>query len=284
MTVGTILFPSSYFNDKEVDGDLRSEYNAVLGTGSFDVVIFSYDKWFNEERLCLNKQADNMTMAIYRGWMMKPEMYKDFYEQLLSENIRLITSPDEYSLFHMFPNIYPQLAKDTAQMLIYPDVESVDLDEVKKRFARFMVKDFVKSVKGTAFPQYFDSSITESEFREYMEMFLKYRGGLYTGGVCIKEFLSLKRYGTKTNEYRVFYANHNAVSISRNSGQDNYVPTPPQELIEKYSSLESPYYTIDYAELEDGSWKIIEAGDGQVSGLSDGQDYNTYFRTLSIAF
>jgi len=44
--------------------------------------------------------------------------------------------------------------------------------------------------------------------------------------------------------------------------------------------LNSIYYTIDYAELEDGSWKILEAGDGQVSGLSDGQDYNAYFRAL----
>ena len=284
MNVETILFPSSYFNSKEVDEDLKAEYDAVIETGLFDVVIFSYDKLFNEGVLRLNKKVDNVTMTVYRGWMMKPEMYKDFYERLISENIRLITSPEEYDLFHIFPNIYPMLAEDTAQMIIYPDAESIDLEEVKNKFTRFIVKDFVKSVKGTAFPKYFDSSITENEFEKFMEMFLKYRGRLYTGGICIKEFLSLKQYGSKTNEYRVFYANHNVVSISRNSGQGNYVPTPPQGLIEKYSKLESPYYTIDYAELEGGSWKIIEAGDGQVSGLSDGQEYNSYFKTLYMAF
>lgn len=39
-------------------------------------------------------------------------------------------------------------------------------------------------------------------------------------------------------------------------------------------------FTVDYAELEDGSWKIIEAGDGQVSGLAEYQDYDQYLRVL----
>ncbi|MCH5348184.1 MAG: ATP-grasp domain-containing protein [Oscillospiraceae bacterium] len=282
--VGTILFPSSYFNDKEIDEDLKSEYDAVIGTGLFDVVLFSYDKWFNENRLHLNKLVDDMCTAVCRGWMMKPELYTDFYEQLLSKNIQLITQPLKYRLFHIFPHIYPNLMEDTARMIIYPDAESIQLEEIKRKFSKFMVKDFVKSVKGTDFPQFFDSSITESEFQKYMEIFFKYRGELYTGGICIKEFLPLKHYGANTNEYRVFYINNNIASVSRNSGQAIHTPMPPQELIEKYCNLQSPYYTIDYAELENGSWKIIEAGDGQVSGLSDGQDMNAYFRSLYMAF
>ena len=283
-TVKTILFPSSYFNDRKIDEELKAEYDAVIETGLFDIVLFSYDKWFNENSLHLNKSVDNMCTAVYRGWMMKPELYNDFYEQLLLKNIHLITPPLKYRLFHIFPHIYPNLMEDTAQMIIYPDAESIQLEEIKRKFPKFMVKDFVKSVKGTDFPQYFDSSITESEFQKYMEIFFKYRGELYTGGICIKEFLSLKHYDSKTNEYRVFYINNNIASIARNSGQGIYAPMPPQELIEKYCNLQSPYYTIDYAELEDGSWKIIEAGDGQVSGLSDGQDYNSYFKSLYQAF
>lgn len=40
-----------------------------------------------------------------------------------------------------------------------------------------------------------------------MEKFYKYRGDLYTGGICIKEYLDLKKYSGKTNGYRVFFAN-----------------------------------------------------------------------------
>lgn len=147
-----------------------------------------------------------------------------------------------------------------------------------------MVKDFVKSVKGTEFPRYFDRSITQEEFDKWMEVFYKYRGELLTGGICIKEFLDFKHYGDRTNEYRVFYANHEITTISRNSAQGIYAPLPPQDLIEKYRNLDSIYYTVDYAELEDGRWKVVKAGDGGVSGLSEFQDYEQYYRALYHSF
>ena len=78
----------------------------------------------------------------------------------------------------------------------------------------------------------------------------------------------------------MFYVKGIPVSVSRNSGQQSFAPEPPAELIEKYNTLDSCFYTIDVAELEDGSWKILEAGDGSVSGLSDGQDYRAFFRSL----
>ena len=60
----------------------------------------------------------------------------------------------------------------------------------------------------------------------------------------------------------------------------NTTPEPPEELLQKYAHLNSPFYTIDYAEMDDGSWIIIETGDGQVSGLSEGQDYEAFYRAL----
>lgn len=113
-----------------------------------------------------------------------------------------------------------------------------------------------------------------------MEAFYHHRGELFAGGICVKEYLSLKHYGQRTNEYRAFYIGNHVATVSRNSGQGSYTPIVPQTLIEKYKFFGSPFYTIDYAELEDGSWKILEAGDGSVSGLSDGQDYHEFYRRL----
>lgn len=278
----TIVFPSSYFSIHKVDEDLQAEYDVVIDTGLFDVVLFSYDKWFNEGVLVLDNEPEDFVRGAYRGWMMKPELYKRFYEQLADRKIRLVTDPAEYERFHIFPNVFRCFGEDTAKMLIYPD-GSVDLDEVKRSFKRFMVKDYVKSVKGTDFPKFFESDVSQEEFDRQMEKFYKYRSSLYTGGICIKEYLELKHYGSRTNEWRVFYIDGEPASVSANSGQCSYSPMPPKELIEKYGSLGSPFYTVDYAELTDGSWKVIEAGDGQVSGLSDNQDYNAFFRSLSIA-
>lgn len=278
--VDLILFPSSYFNISKVDEDLQNEYEAVLATELFEVSLFGYDKWFNEDKLVVKDAPNEEHLAVYRGWMMKPEQYERFYELLLEKNIRLVTKPEDYRLMHIFPNVYEYVKNDTAKMELYPLLEQINVERLKQSFNRFMVKDYVKSVKGTEFPRYFNKNITQEEFDRWMEVFYKYRGDLLTGGICIKEFLDLKLYGEKTNEYRVFYINHKVATVCRNSGQGNYTPEPPKELIEKYNNLASPYYTIDYAELEDGTWRIVEAGDGEVSGLSEGQDYEQYFIML----
>ncbi len=282
--VDMILFPSSYFSISKVDEDLQQEYDAVLATGLFKVALFGYDKWFDEGKLVVKDAPEEEHLAVYRGWMMKPDQYECFYKELLDKNIRLVTEPEQYRLMHIFPNVYESVKADTAKMEIFPLHSRIDVEILKKSFDRFMVKDFVKSVKGTEFPKYFDKSISQEEFDRWMEVFYKYRGNLLTGGICIKEYLELKRYGGKTNEYRVFYINHEIATICRNSGQGNYTEEPPKEMLEKYRNLASPYYTVDYAELADGSWRIVEAGDGEVSGLSEGQNYEQYFRVLYQCF
>lgn len=282
--VDFILFPSSFFSVTKVDEDLQKEYDAVLATGLFEVALFGYDKWFNEDKLVIRNVPEEERSAVYRGWMMKPEQYRRFYNLLLERNIRLVTGPEQYRLMHIFPNVYEYVKEDTAKMELYPLHTQIDVEKLKRSFDRFMVKDHVKSVKGTEFPRYFDQNITQEEFDRWMEVFYKYRGGLLTGGICIKEFLDLKHYGVQTNEYRVFYINHEIATVCRNSGQGNDTAELPKELIAKYRNLDSPYYTVDFAELEDGTWRIVEAGDGEVSGLSDGQDYEHYFRVLYQCF
>lgn len=284
MRVDMVLFPSDYFDIKKVDEDLQKEYEAVLETGLFQVALFEYDQWFNEGKLVVTGAPEDEHLAVYRGWMMQPEQYERFYTRLLNKNIRLVTKPDQYELMHIFPEVYELIKSDTARIETFPLHTEIDVEQLKKSFSRFMVKDYVKSVKGTEFPTYFDQTITQDDFDRWMKVFYKYRDGLLTGGICIKEFLNLKRYGNQTNEYRVFYINHEIATICRNSGQGSFTPEPPMDLIRKYQNLDSPYYTIDYAELEDGSWRIIEAGDGEVSGLSDNQDYLHYFRALYQCF
>lgn len=282
--VDMILFPSSFFSITKVDEDLQKEYDAVRATGLFRTVLFGYDKWFHEGRLIVRDEPEEEHLAVYRGWMMKPDQYERFYNLLLDKNIRLVTGPEQYNLMHIFPNVYESVKDDTAKMEVYPLHTQINVEHLKEAFQKFMVKDYVKSVKGTEFPKFFDQSITQHDFDRWMEVFYKYRGDLLTGGICIKEYLDLKHYGEHTNEYRVFYINHEIATVCRNSGQGNYAQKPPQELLGKYRNLGSPYYTVDFAELSDGTWRIMEAGDGGVSGLSEDQDYEHYFRVLRQCF
>lgn len=280
-----VLFPSDYFNPSAVDGDFEKEYEAVLEQQNLIPIIFSYEGWFQQGRLILSGELPKLgTKAVYRGWMMGPEKYAQFYEALKERNILLTTGPEEYERLHVFPNAYPYVKENSARILCFKLHEPIQISSVLNEFPRFMVKDFVKSVKGTDFPKFFDGSFSQENFEHWMEVFYKYRGDLLTGGICIKEYLNLKKYDGKTNEYRAFYANNEMISLEPNSGQGTFPPTPPAQMLEKYQSVDSPFYTVDYAELADGSWKVIETGDGSVSGLSDRQDAKVFFRALYFAF
>lgn len=266
-------------NCREVNEHMHDEYQTAEDTGLFNMILFNYDAWLNGEKLRMTDQTDISNPVLYRGWMLKPEEYQKLYGDLAHRGIHLLTNPEAYANMHLFPNVYPVIKEDTAEMMCFPDGK-VDVEMVKQHFDRFMIKDSVKSTKGTEFPAFFNQSVTQEEFDEKMNIFYKYRGNLLTGNICVKEYLNLKRYDGKTNEFRVFYANGQIISVSRNSHQPGDTSELPLKLAEKYGNMKSPYYTIDYAELEDGSWKIIEAGDGGVSGLSPGQDAVAYYKSL----
>jgi len=114
----------------------------------------------------------------------------------------------------------------------------------------------------------------------YMTEFMELRGKLYTGGIVIKEYVNLKRYGETTNEYRAFFINGQLLSLCRNSNQHDRSNKVPIEFVYSFNNLPSNYYTVDFGELDDGSWIVIEVGDGQVSGLSPSQNAFKFYEDI----
>lgn len=274
-----ILFPSSYVNKRKPDEEYEKEYTAAVDN-EFDVVLFDQEKWDRERIVSINETLVSEDVSIYRGWMMKPEDYVLFSNQLNDLGIALLVTPSEYKNLHVFKDSYPYVSKDAPKTLFYDSVSDIDLEYINNSIGRFMVKDFVKSVKGTDFPKCFDHP-TKEYFDTQMKKFIEYRGDLFTGGIQVKEYLDLKEYGSATNEYRAFYLDGQVLSITRNSGQPADTNKPSDELIQKYSRLQSSFYTVDYAECIDGSFKVIETGDGGVSGLPDTLSPDLFYKKIS---
>lgn len=274
----TILFPSDYFNRNKIDTELEQEYIAAKKAG-FGVMLFDYSSWFESKKLVLNQNVD-CDLVLYRGWMMKPELYCEFEKQLKSLGYYPIVDSSSYKRLHEFVHVYPIIRNDTAPIMKFPLHTRIDVEFIKSTLGRFMVKDYVKSVKGSDFPVYFDSTITQSEFDNWMEKFYECRGDLLTGGICIKKYLDLKKYDSHTNEYRAFYYHNELMILMKSSNQIIEYCKPPVELINKYKMLDSPFFTIDFAELEDGSWTVIECGDGQVSGITDSSQTELFYKLL----
>ena len=275
-----ILFPSDYFDVKKVEPDYQEEYDAVSLLPIYEPIFFNYDEFVSGSEVKLYPKDAATGLCIYRGWMLTPVQYKELYDSLLAKGITLINSPEQYNACHLFSNVYDSIEQFTPKCLFFAQGTVIDWALVNKTFKRFMVKDYVKSVKGSDFPAYFETPVDPAEMDRRINEFIELRGDLFTGGIALKEFVELKKYGNTTNEHRVFYIYGNKLSIGQNSDQLEGCGHGP-DIVPGIGALKSNYYTVDFAELLDGTSIVIETGDGQVSGLPPGQDMFMYYYALS---
>lgn len=152
-----ILFCSNPLSVREVDIDYQEEYIAAISCGLFEVGLIDFDALVNEKdaekavRRVLTDESEKT--AIYRGWMMTPEQYKELYGALLNKNIKLINTPGQYENTHHLPKWYNIVEKYTPKSLCVPPEDiSLKFDSVMEKLKIFgkkplMVKDYVKSRK-----------------------------------------------------------------------------------------------------------------------------------------
>lgn len=283
MTTATILFPSGYWSRDEIDDEFGPERDAALATGELDAAVFDFETFHAGGELEVTSGLPSpLFPVIYRGWMMLPAEYARFFEDLSGIGLAPLVSPAAYEALHLFPNSYPKVSEDSPGLLAYEGTE-VSAEEVNASFGHFMMKDWVKSVKGTSFPRCVETPVSQEELDGLIANFVRRRGGQFTRGIVIKEYVDLARRGGQANEWRAFYLQGRLLTLNRNSGQAASAPKPPERMVSRHVDLANPFYTVDYAELEDGSWIVLETGDGQVSGLADSQDPGVFYRLLTEA-
>lgn len=282
----TILFPGDYFSLNAPNDNFRAELDAVIATEGLEAALFNFDDYIEGGSLVLNKPAEHLPkLVIYRGWMMKPEQYRSFHDDLISLGFEPLVSPLCYERMHCFPNAGEMFDGQTPQFMVFPEKDgrvSIEADAVNGAFGRFMIKDYVKSIKNTDFPTFIETPVTQEELDGYIQDFIGRRGGLFTGGIVLKEYVDLKKYEEATNEWRQFVFLRGAqLGLCRNSCQPRTTPEPPESYLSTRNIAVVPFYTVDYAELTDGTWTIIEAGDGQVSGLAESDDPTRFYEAMA---
>lgn len=252
--------------------------------------------------------------AIYRGFMLTDETYSVLARDLkeLFSTV-LLVSPQEYSTAHYFPQNYMYLSLYSPRATwcaCPPDCnvsESSFADVVATvrtwGCSHVMLKDYVKSAKDitTTFTKVSTSS--HSELCELASLLVDARGSRFNKGIVFKEYFELKYYHVRsmivTNEWRCFFGPHGKMlSMDTNSSQcdprkevihgEGAVSLPSTDILTYITSaaklIGSPYITIDIAEKSDGSWFVLEAGDGGVSGPATGQDLASHWRQMYCEF
>lgn len=269
------LFCNHPLYQRKVDEDYEEEYQ----TAGLDhsCALFSYE---DLEQGKLSLYGDSISgLTIYRGWMMKPEMYAAFYSLLEEKGIVLINTPKEYERYHTLPGWYSDFAEETAESVWESEGKPEHALSMAKALAGpYIVKDYVKSRKHEWYDACFIKDIADRENAEkVIRNFVERQGASLVGGIVLRRFEALKQTGFHersgmplSEEYRAFIYAGKIMMI------DNYwtehgegkISVEEKLWIESIASrVKSNFVTVDIARKEDGSLIIMELGDGQVSGL-----------------
>ena len=275
LTDVNFIFCNHPLYERRVDEDYQEEYQAAGLDHS--CALFSYEDLEQGKLSLYGEQIEGMT--IYRGWMMKPEMYRDFYERLEKKNIILINSPEEYERYHMLPGWYDDFKEETAESVWTKGAEMGDVKHVARLLeGAYIVKDYVKSRKHEWYDACFINNIRdENSLEKIVGNFIDRQGIDLVGGVVLRKFEHLKQIGFHeqsgmplSEEYRVFIYAGRILAIDDywTDKADIKLSEEEYKWVESIARrVRSNFVTVDLARKEDGSLIIMELGDGQVSGL-----------------
>lgn len=306
-TLNTIVFPSDVFNPAKVDPEFLDEANAVTSLGGKIVLVdhtglesgeFSarniltqskasdYDNFIGtpeEYGILLDSIPERIsydTNAFYRGWMMSSETYQYMRWQLGIRLIEMHSDTSDYSSGYYFANWYNQFRNITPASTWFP--ESLDWATmrgfVESELGRksYIIKDQVKSRKHEWDTACYapDIDALESVINEFKRL----QGDTLAGGIVVREY---EEFDKTTGEVRVWWVGGQPVMVSPHPDTPDSLPEVDLSFVQSaVESLGRPFVTTDLARRKDGAWRVIEASDGQVSGIPKGFDSTPLFRAL----
>lgn len=244
-----LLYPCDPLTPKLPDEVYAAEFQAAKAAG-IPCSVFPLES-LGQPRLRALPTVEEGERVIYRGWMLESTEYERLHGLIQSWGAIPVTSLRDYLACHHLPNWYPLVAFLTPETVVIPS--HLDVEEVAERlgWGAYFVKDFVKSLTTSR------GSIanTAAEAAEIAKEIERYRGKI-EGGICLRR---VERFRVGS-EKRYFVLGGKAFSAT------GLVPELVQCVVDR---IISPFYSIDIVENEEGSLRLVEIGDGQVSGIKE---------------
>ncbi len=240
-----IIYPLNPLESKEADEPYQEEFSFLKSNG-VDCSLFDFDALdFDEFRP--KPKIFNGDVVLYRGWMLNPERYRKLVDLVKSKDAMPVTTYDKYLNCHHLPSWYDSCAEFTAESRFFADDENLTKNVEALGWGAYFVKDFVKSNSTER------GSIASSpeEVTEIVELIKKYRGEI-EGGIAIRR---VENYNEET-ETRYFVFNGKAYS------PEGKVPEIVLDIAQR---IDAPFYSVDIIQRDNGVYRLVEVGDGQVS-------------------
>lgn len=204
--------------------------------------------------------------ALYRGWMLRSEQYAAFADRLVHGGVTLRTSPAQYRQAHEFPGWYPALTALTPPSVWTAGSDRTDFDRCRRELGSgpVVLRDYSKSMKHYWDEAAFIPEITAADHAwRVATRFLELREEAFVGGFVLRRFEDFD-----STEVRTWWVHGHCVLIGDHPdtpGQGLSADVDLTELTPVMQALALPFVTVDLAHRFDGTWRVIELGDGQVS-------------------
>lgn len=300
----TVLFVSSPMNPREADDSYMDEYRAAEKTG-FAVGLIDLEELLtnNNPQKALKRVAwhpgTEPRPALYRGWMLRPDEYENLYAALLTRNLRLIHTPKQYRHAHYLPESYAKIEAVTPKSIWFPLPAPVSVEAAETLAAEavrvfnhdpIIVKDYVKSRKHEWDEAcYIPDASDENKVRQTVRRFLELQGNQLNEGLVFRAFAELEVLSRHplsgmplSREIRVFVLDGEPIFVSTywEAGEDAAFNAVLGEFQAVIQSIESRFFTIDFAKTNNGPWIVLELGDGQAAGLPDDTNAERFYTQL----
>jgi hypothetical protein len=259
-----LIVPADSMRPRRVDEHFAAEAAAARDAG-MPVAVIDHDALAagrDPDRAVVRVPADDD--AVYRGWMLSAAGYGAMAAALARRGVTLRTGPDDYRRAHELPGWYAALAEVTpASVWTTGDVRE-DFDEARARLGdgAAVLRDYTKSAKHHWHEAAYVPDLTDADAAWRVASRLReLRGEDFAGGFVVRRFERLTG-----PEVRTWWVAGECRLTGAHPDTPGEVDVPDLEPVKPLvKALGLPFVTVDLALREDGVWRVVELGDGQVS-------------------
>lgn len=209
--------------------------------------------------------------AVYRGWMLRTEHYGGLAEALAAREVQLRTSAGQYRRAHELPGWVDALAPVTP---LTRWTTGSDLDDVVAAGAALgavpaVLRDWTKSLKHSwDEAAHVPDAADAAAVRKVASRFLELRGDDLAGGLVLRRFERFT--GPETRTWWTTGPGGTRCALLTphpdDDGGTHGEVHPDLSAVEPLvRGLALPFVTVDVVLRDDGAWRVVELGDGQVS-------------------
>lgn len=261
-----LLFPAEPFAGRTPDGTYAREL-ALAGQAGLDTTLLDTEALLDGDltrALRWLPRPGRPHLALYRGWMLRPEVYTHLYAGLLERGWTLINTPKQYLHTHHLPQSFAAIADVSPCTLWLPASVPAELnwDAVHAALGSFgaapiIVKDYVKSRKHEWNEAcYIPDASDLQQAGAVIQTFLTRQGSEFQGGLVLRAFeqfaalTSHSRSGMPlTREYRLFFLDGQIISAAAYWEEGEYPAEqlPLEFFLDIGSRVQSRFFSMDVA-------------------------------------